>query len=205
MDLKLNIGCGKNIRTGFVNCDIQKYPGVDRVMDCSTLSYFKDKSAGLIFADAFLEHLYQYQQGLFLRECKRVLQNNGLLLILNLPDFREIARLYYLRMPGEREFGGTFNLYQAYRLTHGDFENEEKESIPQLHKCLFDKESINKLFDYSGFNYFRTFNYKTPGARYEISMGAIAWKSDKLTEEQIKKELANFNDSFDDLNSLCVF
>ena len=115
----------------------------------------------------------------------------------------------YLAESGEKFsdhlFGGTFDLHQAYRLTHGDFEDDSGANIPQLHKCLFDKEYLNNLFDYSGFNYFRTFNYKQPGTRYELTIGAIAWKSEKLTEKQIKKELYNFNNSFDDLNSVCVF
>jgi len=39
--LKLNLGCGRLIKTGYTNCDIQKYPGVDKVFDCSSLASFK--------------------------------------------------------------------------------------------------------------------------------------------------------------------
>ena len=53
---KLNIGCGKDIRPGFINLDIVKAPGVDVVHNIEYPWHFEPQSFSLIVAHHVLEH-----------------------------------------------------------------------------------------------------------------------------------------------------
>jgi predicted SAM-dependent methyltransferase len=202
--IKLNLGCGKDIKEGFVNCDIQPYKGIDFVIDCSKLKQFETSSAGIIFCHSFFEHLYIYQQMPFLLECKRVLKKEGFLVILGVPDFEKICRLYLNKARALPVFGMPFNLYQAYRLTHGDFEDGKKAYIPQLHKCIFDKEDLASLFRLCGFSDTVIFNYNFPKEEQNISIGIVAFKEGRPANLKIKNILKEFKTYFDNLEGVCV-
>jgi len=53
---KLNIGCGKDIRPGFINLDIVASPGVDVVHNIEYPWHFAHRSFSLIVAHHVLEH-----------------------------------------------------------------------------------------------------------------------------------------------------
>lgn len=56
--IKVNLGCGRFPKEGFVNVDWVKTPGVDRVHNLMELPYpFEDESVELVEADHVLEHL----------------------------------------------------------------------------------------------------------------------------------------------------
>ncbi len=56
--MKLNIGCGTNIREGYVNLDFIKGKGVDVVHNLNEFPYpFKDNTFEYIYASHILEHL----------------------------------------------------------------------------------------------------------------------------------------------------
>lgn len=74
--MKINLGCGNDIRAGFVNCDMRQFPGVDRVFNITDLMWpFQSNSAELIVASALFEHVPSLLP--VLNECHRVLQNGG--------------------------------------------------------------------------------------------------------------------------------
>ncbi len=55
---KLNMGCGKDIKEGYVNLDMTKFQGVDIVHDLDKIPYpFKDNEFEYIHCDNVLEHL----------------------------------------------------------------------------------------------------------------------------------------------------
>ncbi len=56
--MKLNLGCGNDIRKGWTNLDMYKHDGVDVVHNLEKYPYpFKDNQFELILADNVLEHL----------------------------------------------------------------------------------------------------------------------------------------------------
>ncbi|MBI4448904.1 class I SAM-dependent methyltransferase [Candidatus Woesearchaeota archaeon] len=56
--MKLNLGCGRDIRAGYVNLDSRKLKGVDVVHDLEKVPYpFKDGSFDEIVASHVLEHM----------------------------------------------------------------------------------------------------------------------------------------------------
>jgi len=57
-NLKLDIGCGGQKKTGFIGVDILRLEGVDIVHDLTTFPYpFEDNSVDEIYMDNVLEHL----------------------------------------------------------------------------------------------------------------------------------------------------
>ncbi len=73
----LHVGCGTAILPGWVNIDMDSLPGVDLVLDVRQGLPFD--SAEFIFAEHFIEHL-DFQSGLqFVRDCRRILTDSGVL------------------------------------------------------------------------------------------------------------------------------
>jgi len=56
-NISLNLGCGDDIRSDFVNIDITDYPGTDIVTDARTLTMIKDESVDFIVAQHILEYI----------------------------------------------------------------------------------------------------------------------------------------------------
>ena len=82
---KLNMGCGKDIKKGFVNIDSVKLPGVDKVVDLNKFPYpFESNSFDTILCYNVLEHLGDLTR--VMKECYRILKPKGTLLI-KVPHF----------------------------------------------------------------------------------------------------------------------
>lgn len=85
-DLLVNLGAGDTGRAGWVNVDIQQYPGINCVYDCRKHLPFPDRSVRGIFCEHFFEHIdYTEEIPTFVSECYRVLQPGGVLRIV-VPD-----------------------------------------------------------------------------------------------------------------------
>jgi len=55
--VKVNIGCGRNISPDHINVDIEAYPGVDIVANLDERWPFEDSSVDEFHADNIIEHL----------------------------------------------------------------------------------------------------------------------------------------------------
>jgi len=99
--LKLNLGSGSSYLKGYVNID--KYnPVADRVMDVCKLDY-PDNSVDEIFTSHMVEHLTYYEFIDALKEWRRVLKENGTL-IIRCPNFERHLR-DWLNASYEKRFG----------------------------------------------------------------------------------------------------
>ncbi len=145
-DLKLHLGCGNQLLDGYINIDLYN-PNAELSLDIEDLSYFDDNSISEIFMNAVFEHLYVFQQIPCLLEWKRVLKPNGRLRIESIPDFDVYAKAYFEGAPGNVH--ETFDLFEVYRYTHGDYKEENK--IGQMHKDIFNKEKVKRLLTEAGF------------------------------------------------------
>jgi len=68
---KLNAGCGRDIKKGWVNLDREKHEGVDIVHDLDNFPYpFEDSTFDEIWADQIMEHLDNPEK--FVRELWRI-------------------------------------------------------------------------------------------------------------------------------------
>ena len=78
--MKLNVGCGKDIKQGWINCDFKQGPGVDRVFDVSQVPIpFEDDSVDEILVCHVLEHIQNWEE--VVMEFHRVLKPGGVLTV----------------------------------------------------------------------------------------------------------------------------
>ncbi|MCG6870655.1 MAG: methyltransferase domain-containing protein [Gammaproteobacteria bacterium] len=83
--LRLNLGCGRDIRSGFINIDINELPGVDLVADLNHCELpFESDTVQEIICHDILEHVSNYPR--LLREIYRVLVPGGIVRI-KVPHF----------------------------------------------------------------------------------------------------------------------
>ena len=111
--MKLHIGSGPQILPGWTNIDNMPYPGVDRVLDVTEGLPFED--VRFIFAEHFIEHLaFDAAQGL-MRECRRVLREDGVLR-LSTPNLDWVWASHYKReMTREEAVLACFAINRAFR------------------------------------------------------------------------------------------
>lgn len=75
--LKLDFGCGKNKREGFIGVDCHAFEGVDQVHDLRTPWPWEDESVEEAHASHFVEHLEPMERVHFVNELYRVLIPGG--------------------------------------------------------------------------------------------------------------------------------
>ena len=89
--LRLNLGCGTDIRQGFVNIDFRKLPGVNRVFDISSNEkMYPDNSVDYILAQDILEHFPQAEVMRILKGFADMLKKGGILEVQT-PDIIEVV------------------------------------------------------------------------------------------------------------------
>ena len=77
--IKLNLGCGKDIKKNFINIDFYKHPNtkVDLITDLGKKMPFKDSSVDYIYSSHLLEHLTWIEGNKLINDCYRVLNKKG--------------------------------------------------------------------------------------------------------------------------------
>jgi len=135
--IKLNLGCGSDIRKGWVNIDFRDGKGVDIACDVSTLPYF-DNSVEKIYASDVLEHIMYAEVPATLKEWHRVLMPDGIITI-KVPSLSTIATNYVRHSIDCKEF---------VRLIYG---GQEEGDIANAHKSGFDPQSLSILMKRAGF------------------------------------------------------
>lgn len=75
--MKLNLGCGKDYRPGWVNVDTSRKVKADFYFDLRKKFPFKDNRFDFILAQDILEHFTREEGVKFLKECWRVLKPKG--------------------------------------------------------------------------------------------------------------------------------
>lgn len=184
--VNVQIGCGDRPLDGFVNIDVR--PGRGTPGHAHALP-FESGTVDTVFSNAVLEHLYMAHQVFAVREWARVTKRiGGRIIVLGIPDFAAVARLY---LDGAQGIcGDRFDVMEVYRYTHGDPEGQTcldwvawspldhlddcpPGYLPQLHKAVFDAQSLAGLFKLAGL---RTvmFRYVYPGDPHPLSLAVIA-------------------------------
>lgn len=110
---RLHIGSGPQILPGWVNIDNVRYQGVDHVLDVTRGLPYRD--VRFIFAEHFIEHLSFHEVMYLLRECRRVLRDDGVLR-LSTPDLDWVwASHYRLANEPADSVRTCFDLNRAFR------------------------------------------------------------------------------------------
>lgn len=161
--LKVELGGGRNPRSGWVNIDLSVRfpPDVDPIMDSDTVIINYDLRGGLpleegscdyIYSVHFFEHL-EYRHGLkLMRDCYRALRPGGVFRIA-LPNFRGLFDAY---LQGDYKYVELIDILKKLpwvepgtetlvdHINYGVYQYGE-------HKCIYDEEKIILILHRIGF------------------------------------------------------
>jgi len=143
--MKLNLGCGLDKRSDYINIDCRREVKPDLVVDLEKmfLRMFKDDSIEEIYMKDFLEHLSWRVVDEFLEDCYRVLKRRGKVWIQT-PDLEVIAKQVILDPDFEY---GELSGYKAISFwVYGELNYPEN-----LHKCGFTIPTLKQLLERVGF------------------------------------------------------
>ena len=143
-DLYVNIGCGPNPLSGWINLDMARGDRIDIVWDLRNGLPFPSKSCAAIFGEHVIEHISKEGALKLLQECHRVLQPGGVIR-LSTPDGARYLHSY----SGDSEFlhHPSFNVPME---TPMDRINQVMREFGQ-HLWIYDAESLMLLLRKAGF------------------------------------------------------
>ncbi len=147
--LKLHLGCGTNLKEGYLNVDqYLTAPGITNI-DIFNLP-IEDDFVDEIFTEHMLEHLNKYEVPLALKEWSRVLKPNGKL-VMNLPNL-EWCLQQWLEKPEEERWNWQLDTIFGLQTHPGEF-----------HKTGFTKSRLHQLLTDVGFREINIDDYWSHG------------------------------------------
>jgi glycosyltransferase involved in cell wall biosynthesis len=166
--LLLNLGCGKDVRDGFINIDLFSDDPRVVFMDIRNLS-FPDNSADIILASDILEHFSHREINHILKEWSRVLKPNGELIIRS-PSLKLQTKAY---------LEGKWNADIASYMIFGGQTN------PGDYHCVaFDKDSIQTYLKNAGLELYHFEEIDLPQDKGLINLNFIA-RAKKIANEEV--------------------
>ena len=123
---KLNLGCGHDIRPGYLNIDMNAFQGPDLVADVADPAFLPAQYYDEIVAQDVLEHLPRTETLRVLQRWNRVLRKGGRI-VLRVPSIEGVAAL--LQRP----------------------ENAAPAAQEKLVQCLFGTQAYSGDFHYTSF------------------------------------------------------
>ena len=120
--IKIEVGCGRKLRKGYLHCDIRKLPHIDYVCNANKLP-FKDSTVDEIYSRHLIEHFSLREAVKVLEEWNRVLKIGGKVYIICpnlLWHLRQILKSphksFYIKKRGKNDrywgFGSLFGWQQ---------------------------------------------------------------------------------------------
>ncbi len=168
--MKLNLGCGRDIRKGWINCDRVDGPGVDLVFDASKPFPLPSNKFTDVLASHVLEHIPNYADTVL--ECHRVLRRAGILEVRTPFGMNDDA--YHVRYL----WPGSLTTFCQPNDGAGSLELTQKR---QLFKCLSTRTRRSFWFSYHLKHYLGVKFLE--GVRWEFPIGKrveIIWRLQKL-------------------------
>lgn len=134
--MKLNLGCGKISKKGYINIDKNDFDNVDRVLDIRELDY-KENEIEEVRMNYVIEHLTYKEGEALLKDIFRILKRGGTL-ELSAPDLDKCCKKF-LETKERKWTYWLYNIYGAQRWP-GD-----------VHKSGYIFEKMKELLEKLGF------------------------------------------------------
>jgi predicted SAM-dependent methyltransferase len=133
--MKLNLGCGKDIREGYMNIDINVYEPSVTKGDITNLDFIEKDSVDEIFMRDVLEHFIFDDSLLVLGECSRVLKSGGKITIRTINIDKQI----------EAYTSGRWNLREFNFMVFAGMNWSDSVSKKEdFHKCAYNHELLKE-------------------------------------------------------------
>ncbi|MEO1440193.1 MAG: methyltransferase domain-containing protein, partial [Chloroflexota bacterium] len=160
-DLQLNLGCGFDIRAGWLNVDIEnwkkKKPDAEGVLIAHDLRRplpLPEGCCAFVYSSHFWEHL-DYQTGYrMMQDVHRMLQPGGIFRVV-VPDYRKYSDAY---VNGDEAFFTTLEEAMpdgwVRRIPGAECTADHMHFMAYQwgeHKCLYDPERMGKMLTVAGF------------------------------------------------------
>jgi predicted SAM-dependent methyltransferase len=145
-NMKLNLGCGNDIRSGYINIDVRKTRADVLQVDLEKefLRFIPDESVDELLLKDFLEHLSWRVVENFLKDCFRVLKKGGKI-IIQVPDIEAIVQ-QVVQNPNYK-FGDLEGFKAISYWIYGAQDYPEN-----THKSGFTRLTLKKLLEQIGFS-----------------------------------------------------
>ena len=132
--MKLNLGCGRDIRKGYVNTDLIEVTGIDEVFDMNFFPYpFKDSIFEEIICNGVLDYLENPDR--VMKEIWRIAKPKAKI-ELSVGHFSSLAQ--YNQLTNKRGFTST--IFKEY-----DIENENRNNRTHLLKDRYNDHVLFKV------------------------------------------------------------
>jgi predicted SAM-dependent methyltransferase len=138
-ETKLNLGCGEDIKKGFINIDFRKLPGVDITHNLMAPLPYEPGTIDYIFAQDVLEHFPYTETEKIFGYWITALKIGGEILI-QVPNLEKHIQMYINKV-----FDPRYNKpVDIYRMRHLLFGCQKYEG--GTHYTTFNRESVYDLF-----------------------------------------------------------
>lgn len=169
--LRLNLGCGNDIREGFVNIDFHSNDERVIKMDVRKLE-FSDESVDMILASDILEHFSHREVDNVLKEWARVLKLGGNI-IIRCPSLKLQAQAY---LKGDWDADVASYMIFGAQTNPGDY-----------HCIAFDEHSIKKHLSLAGFQVIEFYEKNIPQDKGYINLNMLI-RAKKVTSLISRKQ-----------------
>jgi predicted SAM-dependent methyltransferase len=146
----LNLGCGPNTRSDFINLDYSWHPSIDVCWDLTRGVPFASNSMQGIFTEHCLEHLTFAAVDQVLAECRRVLKPGGTLRIV-VPDGQLYLTSYVRCIEGEKDIKLPYAEDDEYRGIYSPIMSVNRIFREFGHLFIFDFDAFRQLLTKNGF------------------------------------------------------
>lgn len=168
--LRLHLGCGHNLKQGWVNIDLGS--GADLTLDLREALPFAEYSCAVVYAEHVLEH-FDYPEGarFLVQECYRVMERGGVF-SLGVPD-ASWPLLEYAGVQRQNYFE------KAGLLWHPQWCQTEMEHLNYHfrqggeHLFAYDFDTLKKLLDWAGFVQIRRRSFDEQLDSQERELGTL--------------------------------
>ena len=152
-EVKLNVGCGTDIRDGFINIDgSDRLQNIDKIIDMdkeTLLNHFDENSISYILAYDILEHRFHWEAVQLLKDFYQLLKIGGRI-ELRLPDCEYIIKDSFISIPRKLNL-----MFGGQDIPQGNNEQDEsRKKFPQFfcHKYGWTRKTLTESLNDIGFH-----------------------------------------------------
>jgi ubiquinone/menaquinone biosynthesis C-methylase UbiE len=145
--MRINVGCGRHILEGWINCDVARSPKASRdpeILAQATAIPLPDACADEVMGIHIFEHFYFWEAPKALAEWHRLLKPGGLL-VLEMPDVKKCAKNLISLIDGEDVKS------IASLAMHGIYGDPGYQDPFMCHRWGWTPKTLRKLLSASGF------------------------------------------------------
>jgi predicted SAM-dependent methyltransferase len=136
--MRVDLGCGGNKREGYTGVDLIEGPGIDICCDVLNGLPFENGEVEELHTSHFLEHIPKQKVRPLLKECHRVVKEDGKITVV-VPDLIWVLEKF-LSLPEREKWGFPVDTIFGNQLHEGEF-----------HKTGFSKWLLKALLEEAGF------------------------------------------------------